>query len=79
MKNRACLEHIDDNVKSLAANQNLVTLASGKELCYDALVIACGLDLDYESIPGKPPPVVHKPHGLEQLQILMHQNNFKIV
>ena len=39
-------------MSKFSPNENSLTLKSGEKLSYDALVIAVGLELNYEGIPG---------------------------
>ncbi len=43
---------LHDEVVGIDAAGRTVTLASGKSLPYDRLIVSSGLDLDYSSIPG---------------------------
>ena len=49
-KNR--ITHIAENVKSFSPTSSSVTTTSGQTLAYDALVVAAGLKINWDAIPG---------------------------
>ena len=55
---RACLpkkaDWIQDAVESLSPESNSLVMASGKEVCYDHLILATGINPDFTAIKGLP-------------------------
>ncbi|KDQ60863.1 hypothetical protein JAAARDRAFT_204661 [Jaapia argillacea MUCL 33604] len=46
------ITHVVDSVKSFAPESNSVTTASGRTVAYDTLVVATGLQINFDGIPG---------------------------
>jgi NADPH-dependent 2,4-dienoyl-CoA reductase/sulfur reductase-like enzyme len=46
------VEHVDENLKTLSPTSNEIIVESGKVLHYDALVLATGIELDFDKIKG---------------------------
>jgi NADPH-dependent 2,4-dienoyl-CoA reductase/sulfur reductase-like enzyme len=46
------LAHIPENIKSFSPDSSSVMTASGRQITYDVLVVAAGLKVNYDAIPG---------------------------
>ena len=46
------VEHINKNLKSISPSQNKIIVESGESFEYDALVLATGVELDFDKIDG---------------------------
>ncbi len=68
-----------DFAQSIDRNARTVTLAGGKTLSYDRLVVAPGIDIDYGSVPGWSKDAEERmPHAWKagpQLELLKRQLN----
>ncbi|KAH9484298.1 Sulfide:quinone oxidoreductase, mitochondrial [Psilocybe cubensis] len=50
----AHIAHIPENVKSFSPNSSTVTTTSGRDISYDTLVVAAGLQTNFDGIAGLP-------------------------
>lgn len=46
------IAHIAENVKSFSPTSSSITTTSGRTLTYDTLVVAAGLKINWDAIPG---------------------------
>lgn len=61
------LTHISENVKTFAPESSSITTASGSTLSYDALVVATGLQINWNSIQGLPEALVDSTSGVSSI------------
>jgi len=77
MANAHGVNVIHDWASAVDLAKKHVSLASGAKVAYDKLVVAPGIDLKYDSVPGYSPDVATRiPHAWKsgtQVQVLKHQ------
>ena len=54
------LQFYNDSVAAFVPDQNTVTLSNGDSLCYEHLVVAPGISINYDSIKGLPEALADK-------------------
>ncbi|KAJ3573966.1 hypothetical protein NP233_g2096 [Leucocoprinus birnbaumii] len=58
---------ISDNVKSFAPDKSTVTTTSGQDLSYDILVVAAGLQINWNAIKGLPEALADPKSGVSSI------------
>ncbi|KIK59878.1 hypothetical protein GYMLUDRAFT_97579 [Collybiopsis luxurians FD-317 M1] len=61
------LTHIPENVKSFAPESSSVTTTSGRSISYDTLVVAAGLQINWNGIKGLPQALVDSTSGVSSI------------
>ena len=58
---------IKENVQSFAPEQNSVTTTSGRKIGYESLVVATGLQINWEGIKGLPKALADSSSGVSSI------------
>lgn len=61
------IAHVRDNVKTFEPKSSSVTLASGRTIGYDILVVATGLRINWEGIKGLSQALAHPTSGVSSI------------
>jgi NADPH-dependent 2,4-dienoyl-CoA reductase/sulfur reductase-like enzyme len=61
------LVHVPENVKSLSPSSSSVTTESGRKISYDALVVAAGLQVNWDAVPGLSRALVDPTSGISSI------------
>jgi len=58
---------IPENVKTFSPNSSLITTASGRDIAYETLVVAAGLQINYDAIKGLPAALADPSSGVSTI------------
>jgi hypothetical protein len=61
------LTHIPENVKSFSPSSSSVTTESGRTITYDSLVVAAGMQINWNAIPGLSKALVDPSSGVSSI------------
>ncbi|CCL99126.1 uncharacterized protein FIBRA_01140 [Fibroporia radiculosa] len=61
------LVHIPENVKSFSPSSASVTTESGRSISYESLIIATGMKINWENIPGLPKALADPSSGVSSI------------
>ena len=61
------IAHVPENVQSFNPKASTVTLASGRTISYDVLVVAMGLRINWEQIKGLSQALAHPTSGVSSI------------
>ena len=61
------IAHVPENVKSFEPDASSVTLASGRSISYDILVVATGLKINWDAIPGLSAALANPSSGVSSI------------
>jgi eukaryotic sulfide quinone oxidoreductase len=61
------IAHVPENVKAFSPKSNSITTSSGRVVEYDALVVAAGLQINWDNIKGLKPALVDSTSGVSSI------------
>ncbi|KAL0071441.1 hypothetical protein AAF712_001298 [Marasmius tenuissimus] len=61
------IKHIPENVKTFTPEKSSITTATGRTLSYDALVVATGMQINWNAIPGLTEALVDSSSGVSSI------------
>jgi len=61
------ISHVPENIKSFSPSSSSVTTVSGRHLSYDMLVVAAGLQIDWNAIQGLPRALADPSSGVSSI------------
>jgi NADPH-dependent 2,4-dienoyl-CoA reductase/sulfur reductase-like enzyme len=61
------IAHVAENIKSFSPSSSSVTTTSGRTLSYDALVVAAGLQVNWNAIEGLPAALADVSSGVSSI------------